>query len=360
MKETPLLDRHKALGARLIDFAGWMLPVQYSSIIEEHHAVRTTAGLFDTSHMTRLRLTGRGVAGFLEALLTLPVDTMPPGRCRYGFMLNPEGGVIDDLILYRLAEADWLLVTNAGTRENDLAWLREHPLPPEATLDEVTDSLAKLDLQGPKAATLLTRALGADEAALPTRFGCTVIETAEGSLLVSRTGYTGEDGFELYPDSGRIGAIWDRLLRHDAVPAGLGARDTLRIEAGLPLYGHELDDTLTPVHAGLERFAAKDIPYTGCEAVAAARRDPATPRLTGFRLEGRRSARHGDTVLRDGQPIGRVTSGSFLPTLGCAAGMSLLDADTAAPGDHIKIAAARCELDGIIAPLPLLTRPPNR
>ncbi len=352
MKETPLHGRHLALKARLIDFSGWALPVQYSGILDEHHAVRRDAGLFDTSHMSRLRFGGTAAEGFLETLLTVPVAGMEIGRCRYGFMLNPQGGVIDDLILYRLEAAEWLLVANAGTHAKDLAWIQRQPRPAGLVIEDVSAGTAKLDIQGPRSALRLHEALGIDCEGLG-RFRARQAEVDGHQILISRTGYTGECGYELYAPADRIGSIWDRLIAAGVQPAGLGARDTLRLEAGLPLYGHELDEDHTPVHAGLQRFAAKAVPYIGQAGVAAAQRDAAAPRLCGFRLSGRRSARHGDPVFLNDQPAGQVTSGSFAPSLGCAAGMAYLAPEAAQPGTAIRIGTATRRLDGVVAGLPL-------
>lgn len=352
--QTPLYARHVDAGGRIVDFSGWSLPVQYTGIIEEHHATRTAATLFDTCHMSRLRIDGPDAAPFLEHLLTVPVAQMVSGQCRYGFLLNPDGGVLDDLILYRLTDQDWMLVANAGTHDKDVAWIRAHA-PSSVDVRDVSTALAKLDIQGPRSDTILAAALGVDVPALR-YFRCATIRWHGAALVLSRTGYTGERGYELYPRAEHVADLWDALIEADAKPAGLGARDTLRLEAGLPLYGHELDEAHTPVHSGLDRFTSKAADYIGRAAVEKARLDARSERLVGFRCDGRRSARHGDAVHGDERVVGTVTSGSFAPTRGVAVGMAFVAPDATAPGTPLTIGNGRRAISGTVVTLPFYHR----
>lgn len=330
-RRTPLYAEHVAAGARLTTFAGWVLPLFFGGILREHRAVRERAGLFDVSHMGRLEVRGRGAAATLEWVLTADVGGLPAGRGRYTLMCSPAGGVLDDLIVYRLGEERFLLVVNAANTEDDRRWLEEHALP-GTEVEDRTGGTALLALQGPRAAAIMSRASGAGAPwqAL-SRFAVAEGELAEVPALVARTGYTGEDGFEIMVAAPAAPAVWRGLLeagREEGLePAGLGARDTLRLEAGLPLYGHELGEDVSPLEARLERFVCWSKDFVGREALAAERERGPVRRLVGLRLERVEAAgvpRRGYAVLEGGEPVGTVTSGGPAPTLGGAVALALV------------------------------------
>jgi len=341
---TALHGIHRRLGARMVDFHGWEMPLQYSGILEEHRAVRTRAGLFDLGHMGRVRVRGPGRRAFLQNLLTVDVERIPPGRCRYTFFLTPHGTILDDLILYAGREDD-LLVLNASNREKDLAWMERHR-PPGVEIEDQTFSLALLAVQGPESLPTVRKALDLDPAPLGY-----YTHAAFGEILISRTGYTGEDGFEIFLPLARAAGAWERLRECGAVPVGLGARDTLRTEAGMPLYGNEIDETTTPLEAGL-RFAVEldKPPFLGRDALRAA----GTParRLAGLLLESRRIARKDSAVLFDGRPCGRVTSGTWSPTLERSIAMAYLPAAAGMPGTRALV-----EIRGRLEPASVVKLP---
>lgn len=316
LKRTILNDAHRALGARMVDFGGWDMPVSYGSQIDEHHAVRRAAGMFDVSHMCVVDLSGNGCRALLRRLLANDIDKLKlPGKALYSCMLNEQGGVIDDLIVYYLAEDRFRLVVNAGTREKDVAWITRH-----AVLDAVEvvarPELAMIAVQGPEARAHVAALLGAadGEAALAlTRFAAGQF----GSRFVARTGYTGEDGFEVVLPADEATAFWDSLRARGVVPAGLGARDTLRLEAGMNLYGQDMDETTTPYESGLAWTVvlAPGRDFIG-RAVLDAQLAEGVPRqMVGLVLEDKGVLRHGQRVdCASGS--GEVLSGTFAPTLG--------------------------------------------
>ncbi|HRP97042.1 MAG TPA: glycine cleavage system aminomethyltransferase GcvT [Rhodocyclaceae bacterium] len=313
-RRTPLHDRHVAAGARLVDFAGWEMPVNYGSQIEEHHAVRRDAGMFDVSHMLALDLSGAGATAFLRGLLANDVARLAtPGKALYSCMLNPQGGVIDDLIVYRLSEAEYRIVVNAGTADKDVAWMRGRIADSGANLSlEGRRDLAMIAIQGPRAIERASRAIPELNTAqgVPAPFSAVRLS----DLLIARTGYTGEDGLEIAVPATRAGAMWDALVGAGVRPCGLGARDTLRLEAGMNLYGQDMDETVSPLDAGLAwtvdlRDAGRD--FIGKAALLA---KPATRRMLGLVLEDKGVLRaHMKVYSPHGE--GETTSGSFSPTL---------------------------------------------
>jgi aminomethyltransferase len=324
LKRTALHDFHAARGARLVPFAGWEMPVQYTGILQEHLAVRSGAGLFDVSHMGIARVEGPGAAAFLDRVLTNRVAPTRVGKAVYALLCQEDGGVVDDLIAYRLEESTFLLVLNAANAEKDLAWLERWREGFECTLEDLSPNFGLLALQGPDAAGILEACLGDDGAsvaALP-RFGLLATRFMGTDLLVARTGYTGEDGFEMFVPTAALEGLATRLADWDGVSlAGLGARDSLRLEAGFPLYGHEISETLSPLQAGLG-FAVKlkkDPPFVGRDALAAQKAAGADPLVRFFHMEGKRIARQGDALFATesgGEAIGEVLSGTQSPCLG--------------------------------------------
>ncbi len=340
LRRTPLAETHRRLGARMVEFAGFEMPVQYRSILEEHAAVRQRAGLFDVSHMGQIHLRGPHAVAAAERLVSCPVASLRPGRVRYGLLCNERGGVVDDVTVYRLAEDALFFCVNAANVEKDACWILEHA--GGARVEDRSEATGLLALQGPASRGVLERAGAPPLASLP-RFRFVEGTVAGLPALLSRTGYTGSDGFEIYVEAGRVVALWEGLLAAGAplglVPAGLGARDTLRLEAALPLYGHELDDSTTPLEAGLDRFVKLDQGgFIGAEALAAARARGRQRALVGFVLEDRGVARAGHEILAAGQRIGHVTSGAPSPTLGKSIGLGYVPPAFVEPGSRLEIA----------------------
>jgi aminomethyltransferase len=355
---TPLADRHVALGARMVPFAGWNMPVQYGEgILAEHRQCRTAAALFDICHMGEFRISGASAAADLDRILARPVLEQAANTCRYNFLLNDQAGVLDDLIVYRLAEDEFFLVVNAGPRVHDAAWIQARLSPLTSFVDE-SDATAKLDLQGPQSAAVLAR-LGLPIDRHPAYYRFLKTRWLDVPLLISRTGYTGERGFELYFPAGEAGRVWDAILAVPGVkPAGLGARDTLRLEMGYPLYGHEMDEATTPVEAGFGAMLKLDRPreFIGSEVLRDPVRGRPRRRLLGFRLDSRRAARHGAAILFDGRPVGAVTSGAVAPSLDIAVAMGYVDADLALPpGAGVGLDAGKAILPATVASLPFYT-----
>lgn len=346
--QTPLAAWHKANGAKMTLFAGWEMTVQYpSGIIAEHLHTRAKAGLFDICHMGEFILDGPGAADALARAVTVNIATLKPGRCRYGFLLNEAGGVLDDLIVYRMGQERFMLVVNAACRASDYTTLRDR-LGGKLHLEDVSEVTAKIDLQGPESFAALEKTLPGAWRRLP-YFGFTEEgRFDDGPLLVSRTGYTGELGVEIYCPADKVEKLWIRLLADERVkPAGLGARDTLRLEVGLPLNGQDLDEEHTPAEAGYAAMLTSSAAYVGKEGSLAVRR-----RLTALLVPGRRSARHGDAVLRqDGERAGVVTSGSYGPSVGSAVALAYIDAGARRSSDYM-IRTAKTELAAQEVPLP--------
>lgn len=313
----------------MVKFHGWELPVQFRGIVEEHLAVRNRVGLFDLCHMGRIRVRGGGRRECLQRLLTIDVEKVPPGRCRYTFFLTERGTVIDDLLFCAGVEED-LLVVNAANRFRDLAWLERH-LSGDVSIEDETELTAILAVQGPESVRMLREVLGLEVSDL--RYYTSMVKDG---VFLSRTGYTGEIGFELFAPPDRAVSAWDRLLEAGVPPVGLGARDTLRTEAGMPLYGGELDETTTPFEAGLGFAVELDKPgFIGQAALKAAA--PPVRRLVGLLLESRRIARHGYGVLCGGRRVGAVTSGTWSPTLERSIAMAYVSVDAAEPGTEVKV-----------------------
>lgn len=341
-QRTPLYDRHVALGARMIDFAGFLMPVQYTSVLAEHRAVRESAGIFDLSHMGELVFTGPDAQANLQFLTTNDVARLEPGQAQYTLLCNERGGVVDDVILYRLEDEAYLMVPNAANIEKDLAWIRAR-LQGRVSVRDRSRETALIAVQGPKAAAIVAAVAGRDLADIAS-FHCRKLRFAEGDVLVSRTGYTGEDGFELYLDAQAAPALWDRLLEAGAgqdgrlTPAGLGARDTLRLEARLPLYGNELSEERSPLAAGLA-FAVKfdKGEFVGREALLAEQEQGSPMKLVGFEMLERSVPRQGYPIWHGGRAVGEVTSGAFSPTLDRDIGMGYVPSELASPGVEVEI-----------------------
>ena len=348
--KTPLWEAHRKLGARMMPFGGWDMPVQYEGILAEHHQTRTAVTVFDTCHMGRFLVSGGGTLAALSRIVSADLRSMRDGQCRYGFLLREDGGIMDDLITYRFNDTRWMLVVNCATRVTDADWVRKH-LPSDVQFEDASDRTGKLDVQGPLSLDAASSALGMDVTTL--KYFRFVANTSQGGeIVVSRTGYTGEKGVEIFADTNRIIALWDALLAGGVKPAGLGARDTLRLEAGLPLYGHELSLAVTPVEAAMERYAVKTEDFIGRAAVQARLASGPRQRLAGFRVAGRQSPRNGNRVLAEGVAVGEVTSGSFSPNLQYAIGFAYIRTDLAESGRRIEVDTGRNRLAAEVANIP--------
>lgn len=361
---TALYDRHVALGATFTDFGGWSMPVRYSSDLAEHHAVRTAAGLFDISHMAEFRVTGAGSGAFLDVAFAGRLSTMPIGKAKYSLLLNPRGGIVDDVIAYRLAEDHFLVISNAGNRAAVAEALPARvPSSAEVSIDDISDTMSLIAVQGPAAAEILEATRGIEQmspalADLPSYAFSTA--AFQGSpLFVARTGYTGEDGFELLVANEDAGGLWDALALAGAplglVPAGLAARDTLRLEAGMPLHGHELTEDILPTQAGLGRTIATDKEdFVGKEALEAASDD--LPVLVGLVSEGRRAGRAGYAVFDGEERVGEITSGALSPTLGHPIVMAFVSPERSAPGTPLTIDVRGTRIPATVTALPFYRR----
>ncbi len=355
LQSTPLASEHVKLGARMVPFAGWNMPVQYpEGIIAEHKHCRENVSLFDICHMGEFRIKGEKAAADLDALFPRPVADQPVGVCRYNFSLNEEGGVRDDLIVYRIAKDEFYIVVNAGPRPSDAAWIQAH-LSEGVTFTDESDDTAKLDLQGPKAAEVLER-LGVDKSIFPGYYKFTNTTIKGIPVLLSRTGYTGELGFELYFDVKHATEMWNLLLSDSVVkPAGLGARDTLRLEMGYPLYGHEMDETTTPVEAGFGGMLKLDVPrqFIGAEVLHDSTKGAPKRKLLGFVLESKRAARADAAIYLNDKVIGKVTSGAFGPSIDVAVAIGYVDADVVLNvGDKVELEAGKNRLAATVASMP--------
>jgi aminomethyltransferase len=333
LRRTPLYGRHAAAGARLVPFAGWEMPVSYRGIREEHEAVRERAGVFDVSHMGEIETCGPQAVEFLQHLLTNDVRRIPEGGAQYALICREDGGIIDDLFTYRLAERRFLTVTNASNHAKDLAWFGRQADDFDVDVIDRADDFAMLAVQGPKARPIVGKLA---DGQLPSRFHCCSRVVAGVALLVAGTGYTGEDGVELLVAPDRAGEVWDALVEAGVEPVGLGARDTLRLEVNFHLYGNDMDETRNPIEAGLGWACKEDTGFVGADAVRAARvPDPTHPaeKLVAFVMTDPGIARQGNAVV-DG---GVVTSGTMSPSLGVGIGMAYLPADRAQPGTAFEI-----------------------
>ena len=343
---TPLHDRHVALGARMIPFAGWMMPVQYSGIIDEHNLVRTKAGLFDLGHMGQVDVTGPDALGFLQEITTNDVAKLEPGGAQYSMLPTPSGGVIDDIFIYRHHEGPgYFVCVNASNRERDVAWMHEqraaHP-ELDVTVEDISDVTGMIAIQGPSAVEI-TQTLTDADLSQTTRNSWIKANVAGIELMLARTGYTGEDGFEFYCPIDQVGALWDALMEAGEPfglrAIGLGARDTLRLEARMPLYGQELAEDISPLEAGLGWAVALDkISFIGIDPIKKIKGEGVRRKTVGFKLlERGGSPRSHYDVAVDGKVIGHVTSGAMSPTLGENIGLALIDAEYAGIGKPLEI-----------------------
>ena len=349
---TPLYQWHVDHKARMVPFGGWEMPVQYTGIVAEHRAVRAAAGLFDISHMGRLSFGGPDALALLEKVFTNSVATMKDGQVRYGLVCNEAAGILDDILVYRWPYG-FAAVVNASNREKIAAWLERHRAGLDVEMKDQTFDTTMVAVQGPKAIALCGELFDADPSqlkyyyAMPTRYrgkGC----------VVSRTGYTGEDGFEIMVPNALGVTLWDELVARGAVPCGLGARDTLRLEAGMPLFGHELTEDVNPIQAGLGWAVKLDKgDFIGHDAIKAAAEDKLQPVRVGLEVEGKRAAREGCPILtNDSAPVGTVTSGSFAPWLEKSIAMGYVPPTSATPGTALIV-----DIRGTLTPAKVVSLP---
>lgn len=362
LKRTPLFDTHRQLGARLVEFGGWEMPVQYSSIIEEHRAVRQRAGLFDVCHMGEFRVEGAGAEDFLQYLVPNDVSRLADDQALYTQICRPDGGTLDDLLIYRRGPGKFMAVVNAGTMPKDWDWFQEHAAGfSDLTLTNVSDETGLIALQGPLVMQILQplTSTSLDEIAY---YHCRDAAVAGVQCLISRTGYTGEDGFELYCPTGDVVKLWDAIYAagtpHGLLAAGLGARDTLRLEAGYCLYGHELTEEITPLEAGLGWTVKlnKGSDFIGRPALEAQKRDGLRRKLVGIMLSDRGVPRAGYPILRGDVRIGEVTSGTMCPTLDKPAALGYVPSAEAQVGNTIAVEIRGKSVAAEIVALPFYKR----
>ncbi len=340
LKKTPLHTIHQRYGARLVDFAGWEMPVQYEGALKEHLAVRESAGVFDVSHMGELELRGPDALALVQRVTCNDASTLDDGQAQYSAFLTPEGTFVDDVVVYRLASDHFLICVNAANREKDFAWVCRHA-EGDVTVEDNSDRYVQLALQGPRAEALLGRLTPLDLSSLGFyRFGRGPVAGVEA--LVSRTGYTGEDGFELYFAPEAAEEVWEALFREGAgeglKPAGLAARNTLRLEMKYALYGNDIDDSTTPLEAGLGWIVKLDKgDFVGRDALRLQKEEGLSRKLAGFVVTGRGIARDHYPVLLDGRPVSEVTSGSFAPSVGKSVGLAYLPAAHSRIGQPLEV-----------------------
>lgn len=343
IKTTCLHDRHVALGALMSPFAGFDMPIQYEGIPEEHNAVRTACGVFDVSHMGEVAIAGPDATAFVNRIFTNDVSVMHVGQVLYGMMLNHNGGTVDDLLVYRRDTDSYLLVINAANIDKDVAWIRSNAEGFDVQIGDLSPEISELAVQGPQSEEVLSRVLGINASDLT--FYTFREELLDGvHILVSRTGYTGEDGFEIYAPHSEIIRLWDALMDSGLVkPCGLGCRDTLRFEVGLPLYGDELSDTITPVEAGLSMFVKLDKPdFIGRETVARQKAEGPARRIVGLEVLDRAIPRHDYEVLTtEGEVIGQITTGYRSISLDRSIAMAMIDSRYAANGTQLLVRIRR-------------------
>ena len=348
-KRTCLYDKHVALGALISPFGGFDMPIQYSSIIDEHNAVRQACGVFDVSHMGEVRVKGTDAERFVNHIFTNDITDAPIGKIFYGMMCYPNGGTVDDLLVYKMGEKDFFLVINAANIDKDVEWMQQHLEGYEVDFEHQSDYYGQIAVQGPEAETVVEEVLGLACKEL-TFYTVKTIDTAGETVIVSRTGYTGEDGFEIYGSHDFIRQCWDKLIESGRCkPCGLGCRDTLRFEVGLPLYGDELSADISPVMAGLSMFCKFEKPeFIGRDALLKQKTEGVERRVIGIELEGRAVPRHGYPVLAEGRQVGEVTTGYNSISTGKSVCMALVETAHAKLGTPLEIQIRKKTFPGIV------------
>lgn len=332
-RKTPLYNMHVQAGAKMVPFGGWLMPVSYSSVLSEHKAVRQACGIFDVSHMGEIRVTGKDAARFLQWLTINDINRLNAGAGQYSAILNADGGMIDDLIIYKLSDVDFFICVNASNRNKDFEWIREKSRDFQVIVADESDQWAQIAVQGPNSLAAVSSLLQSDEALTLKNLGYTHIMPSRlggGGSLIARTGYTGEFGFEIYLPVASAVSVWTSLYelagKHGVVPVGLGARDTLRLEACYLLYGNDMNDGVSPLEAGISWATKIDKgDFIGRSALVAQKSSGVKRRMIAFKMSDDGIPRHGMSIFAKGRRVGEVTSGSVLPTVGGAGGMALID-----------------------------------
>ncbi len=364
LKKTPLNDAHRALGGRMVDFGGWDMPVQYTAgVIEEHMATRTRSGLFDVSHMGEIWVEGPDAISFVNRLTTNDVLKLVDGQAHYSAMTNENGGVVDDLLVYRFGQEKLLLVVNAGTTDKDWAWITSHKTDERVELQNASSEYCQIAVQGPDATAIVQNLTETDLSAIK-YYHFTTGRVDGVDAIISRTGYTGEDGFEVYAAAGAAEQLWNKILETGnygaeggILPCGLAARNTLRLEAAMSLYGHELGDDISPLEAGLGWITKfQKGPFTGSEVIAKQKEDGLTRKIAGFEMTEPGIARDGCDVYIDGEKVGVVTSGSPAPFLKKNIGLAFLPPQFAIDGQEIKIDVRGRQIAAKVVPTPFYKR----
>lgn len=348
-KRTCLYDKHVALGALISPFGGFDMPIQYSNIVEEHNAVRQACGIFDVSHMGEVLVTGPESEKFVNYIFTNDISNAPDGKIFYGMMLHPTGGVVDDLLVYKMGDNRFFLVINAGNIDKDVAWIMENAKKFDVTVEHQSEYYGEVAVQGPNTEAIVEDVLGIPCAEM-TFYTCKEVECNGETIIISRTGYTGEDGFELYGSHAFTNEVWDKLIASGKVtPCGLGCRDTLRFEVGLPLYGDELTDEITPLEAGLGMFVKLEKEdFVGKDAIAAQKAEGLKRKIIGIELKDKAIPRHGYDVEVDGKVIGQVTTGYNSISTGKSVCMALIDAEYAKLGTEVAVRIRKRVFPGIV------------
>ena len=357
LKRTPLYDTHIALDARMVPFAGWDMPIQYGGILAESVAVRSGAGLFDVSHMGRLDISGPQAPALMDWVLTAHASDLRLGRARYALICNEAGGIIDDTVYYRTGEEKYLLVCNASNRHHIVPWLRRwaEDKSPDTSIEDRTEATAMIALQGPSAAELLAAVCDPDPSEMRL-FSAIEGKVASRPAYVGRTGYTGEDGFELIVAAADTPHLWRTLMDRGGVPCGLGARDVLRLEAGLSLHGNDIDVTTTPLEAGLDRFVCLDKDFVGAEALRRLLESGPAENLVGLAVQGKSIARAGTPILSGTTQVGKVTSGTHSPTLDRSIAMGYVTRECSSTGERLQMDIRGRLTEAEVVPLPFYSR----
>lgn len=359
LKRTPLYDIHVSLGARMVPFAGWEMPVQYSGVIEEHKAVRAACGLFDVSHMGEIEVSGDGAIDFVQLIMTNDVERIADGQCQYTLLCREDGGVVDDTIVYKFNIDRYLFVVNASNKDKVYSWMMQVQAKekfPDVEIEDLSDSYAQIAIQGPKAVDAMRPLLDIDPEEIRHFHFHIGLLAGEIEAIVSRTGYTGEDGFEIYLDPADAPALWKALtdagMPHGIRPAGLGARDTLRLEMGYPLYGHELADGITPIEAGLGKYVRFTKDFLGKEVLEKQSKEGASKALVGLKMLEPGIPRQGYEVQFQGKAIGQIASGTMSPSLEVGVATAFVKPEFKAAGSNIEVVIRGRAAKAEVVPLP--------
>lgn len=347
-KRTCLYEKHVALGALMSPFGGFDMPIQYSNIVDEHNAVRQACGVFDVSHMGEVLVTGPESEKFVNYIFTNDIAGAPDGKIFYGMMCHPTGGVVDDLLVYKMESNRFFLVINASNIDKDVAWIMEHAKDFDVVVENQSDKYGEVAVQGPDTEEIVERVLGIACSDLAF-YTCKEVEVAGETIIISRTGYTGEDGFEIYGSHAFTNEVWDKLLASGEVkPCGLGCRDTLRFEVGLPLYGDELTDEITPLEAGLGMFAKLDKDFIGRDALVAQKTEGLKRKIVGIELKDKAIPRHGYEVEADGKVVGVVTTGYNSISTGKSVCMAMLDIEYSKLDTEVAVRIRKKVFPGVV------------